>query len=65
MDAAGRIRVCSIDVDDLWRGIDFSPLVIPAKAGIQGNKRIPWPWIPAFAGLTEGNDYWARIEYGR
>ena len=25
--------------------------VIPAKAGIQGN-RARWPWIPAFAGMT-------------
>jgi hypothetical protein len=27
-------------------------VVIPAKAGIQGNERDPWPWIPAFAGMT-------------
>src|SRR4029077_11725266 len=26
--------------------------VIPAKAGIQGNRRILQPWIPAFAGMT-------------
>ena len=27
--------------------------VIPAQAGIQGNThRCPWPWIPAFAGMT-------------
>jgi hypothetical protein len=35
-------------------GFDLSPLVIPAKAGIQGDKRGLWPWIPAFAGMTEG-----------
>jgi hypothetical protein len=28
-------------------------LVIPAKAGIQGNPRGLRPWIPAFAGMTE------------
>jgi len=28
-------------------------IVIPAKAGIQGNKRVPRPWILAFAGKTE------------
>ena len=28
-------------------------IVIPAKAGIQSRKRcFPWPWIPAFAGMT-------------
>ena len=31
-------------------------LVIPAKAGIQGDSdEICGPWIPAFAGMTEGN----------
>jgi hypothetical protein len=29
------------------------PTVIPAKAGIQGDKRDDWPWIPAFAGMTK------------
>ena len=33
-------------------------IVIPAKAGIQAGKRRcstpPHPWIPAFAGMTEG-----------
>jgi hypothetical protein len=29
--------------------------VIPAKAGIQGNRHQgKRPWIPAFAGMTEG-----------
>jgi len=27
--------------------------VRPAKAGIQGKRRGPWPWIPAFAGMTK------------
>ncbi len=30
-----------------------SPLVIPAKAGIQGRRLRRLPWIPAFAGMTE------------
>jgi hypothetical protein len=29
------------------------PVVIPAKAGIQGRKIRRLPWIPAFAGMTE------------
>ena len=32
--------------------LPFFPFVIPAKAGIRGNQREPWPWIPAFAGMT-------------
>jgi 5-methyltetrahydropteroyltriglutamate--homocysteine methyltransferase len=26
---------------------------MPAKAGIQGQARVKWPWIPAFAGMTD------------
>ena len=26
--------------------------VIHAKAGVQGNRRTPWPWTPACAGMT-------------
>ena len=31
-----------------------SPLVIPAKAEIQGHRPRRLPWIPAFAGMTKG-----------
>ena len=31
-------------------------LVIPAKAGIQGNQGDLWPWIPAFVGMTKENE---------
>jgi hypothetical protein len=27
-------------------------VVIPAKAGIQGNRSVARPWTPAFAGAT-------------
>ena len=27
-------------------------IVIPAKAGIQGDRWGLWPWMPAFAGMT-------------
>src|SRR5690242_19959086 len=30
--------------------------VMPAKAGNQGKRRGLWPWIPAFAGMTEQHD---------
>ncbi|AVA13336.1 hypothetical protein C3E99_05270 [Sphingopyxis sp. MG] len=30
----------------------FPTFVIPAKAGIQGMRRLPPRWIPAFAGMT-------------
>jgi hypothetical protein len=29
-----------------------SDIVVPAKAAIQGERRVPGPWIPAFAGMT-------------
>jgi hypothetical protein len=29
------------------------PVVIPAKAGIQGNRLAARPWTPAFAGVTK------------
>ena len=46
---------------EAWRGwvLPFGaasqpPIVIPAKAGIAGRKRLaPWPEIPAFAGMTK------------
>jgi len=31
---------------------EIGPLVIPAKAGIQGIATCPGPWVPAFAGTT-------------
>ena len=31
---------------------EFLSGVIPAKAGIQGERRSLGPWIPAFAGMT-------------
>ena len=31
-------------------------LVSPAKAGVQGNCEIAYPWIPAFAGMTNQYD---------
>ena len=30
----------------------FEQPVAPAKAGAQGEARVAWPWIPAFAGTT-------------
>jgi hypothetical protein len=38
--------------------IPASPRVIPAKAGIQyvRDSRIRAPWIPAFAGKTQGDE---------
>src|ERR1044071_512281 len=30
----------------------FLPAVTPAGAGVQGEQPIPWPWIPACAGMT-------------
>jgi len=38
--------------------VDRFPFVIPAEAGIQGNRTDPchlsvWLWIPACAGMTE------------
>jgi hypothetical protein len=29
--------------------------VTPAKAGVQGNRWSPGPWIPAFAGMTNSD----------
>ncbi len=58
--------------------MNFSPSVIPAKAGIQNDKRSAlWRWIPAFAGMTmlaatpanaatdqaAGTPAWALIAY--
>jgi len=31
-------------------------LVIPAKAGTQGEVALRWPWVPAFAGMTKGGE---------
>src|SRR6185437_14131336 len=31
--------------------------VIPAKAGIQGKRRVLAPWTPAFAGVTNWSGY--------
>ena len=42
------------------------PFVIPAKAGIQGQRRVLQPWIPAFAGMTErSHDHAARRFFSR
>jgi len=37
-----------------WDTHTTSYPVIPAKAGIQGERRGLRPWIPAFAGMTAG-----------
>ena len=29
--------------------------VTPAQAGVQGKRFDLWPWIPAFAGMTNGD----------
>lgn len=34
----------------------YSYLVIPANAGIQSVRRLIFPRIPAFAGMTKGKD---------
>jgi hypothetical protein len=39
----------------------FLNLVIPAKAGIQGNHALRPLWIPAFAGMTNG---WLGCDWG-
>jgi hypothetical protein len=37
--------------------------LIPAQAGIQGNKRWSlWPWVPAFAGTSGDKERFHRIE---
>jgi hypothetical protein len=36
--------------------------VIPAKAGIQGKRRNPRAWIPAFAGMTKEKAGMAKEE---
>jgi hypothetical protein len=33
------------------------PIVIPAKAGTQGERRSGCPWTPAFAGVTRGEAF--------
>jgi hypothetical protein len=32
-------------------------IVIPAQAGIQGNRSPFWPWTPAFAVVTDLSEY--------
>jgi hypothetical protein len=34
----------------------FINIIIPAKAGIQGERRDDCPWTPAFAGATNKSD---------
>ena len=40
-------------------------IVIPAKAGIQGRILCRLPWIPAFAGMTEGSGLYSARVSGR